>query len=152
MGDGAALLLPVVPAVGGLSRRALELGPQAADAFETVLRRVDELDFGTPHSSAVFYSGPGQGSLAREFAEATGRFTIEMTEGGKALMADTLFQGLSPTEQFRVWQRASEHFARSASGAVHAFLRGARSDRTFRAIEEPILRAMKKVHRYVYRF
>jgi hypothetical protein len=148
--------LTPLPRVAGASpgAAALATGPSrgTADAFQTTLRKVETLDFSTGNSRAVFYSGPGQWERARTFAERTGRQTIEMTRGGRALEADTLFQSLSPNEQFLVWQHASAFFARGTSGEVTAFLRGARPERTFRTIEEPILRANPAVYRYIYRY
>jgi len=129
-------------------------GPGAAGegAFAAVLRKVDTLDFGTPASKAVFYSGPGQGVRATLFAGRINGMTIEMTAGGRTLAADPLFQSLSPAEQFLVWQRASTPFAEGAAGAVNAFIRGSRPDRTFRAIEEPIVTVNPSVYRYIYHY
>src|SRR2546421_12020957 len=97
-------------------------------------------------NKAFFYSGPGQGARAAAFAERTGGMTIDMTAGGRALSADPLFQSLSPGEQFQVWQRASVPFAEGASGQINALIRGARPDRTFRTLEEPILNTNPNVY------
>ena len=121
-------------------------------AFESMLQKVETLDFSTPRNGAVFYSGPGQGARAGAFAERTGGMTIEMTPGGKALASDPVFQSLSPTEQYQVWQKASTPFARGASGRVNAFIQGARPTGTFRTIEEPIIRESIEVNKTTYHY
>jgi RHS repeat-associated protein len=149
----ASLGLGIYRAGASLARSAgAKSAAPAPDAFQATLRKVETLDFHTGQSRAVFYSGPGQGARAQAFAERTGRQTIEMTPGGRALAADPVFQSLSPNEQFLVWQRASTPFARGASGEVTAFLKGARPERTFRAIEEHILRANTNVYKYNYKY
>lgn len=120
--------------------------------LDSMFQKVDSLDFSTPQNKAVFYSGPGQGARANAFAERTGRMTIEMTPGGRSLSTDSAFQALSPAEQFQVWQRASTPFAEGASGHINAFIRGARPDRTFRTIEEPLLKANPSVFRSTYHY
>ena len=120
--------------------------------LQTMLDRVSTLDFRTPPNKAIFYSGPGQGVRATAFAERIGGMTIEMTSGGRALAADALFQSLSTTEQFLVWQRASRPFAEGACGQINAFIRGARPDRTFRSIEEPLLNANPNIYRSTYHY
>jgi hypothetical protein len=124
----------------------------SSNAFESLMQHVDTLDFRTPMNSAVFYSGPGQGARASAFAQITDRATIEMTHGGKALAGNSAFQSLSPAEQFQVWQKASVHFAEQSSGKIHAFLNGARPDRTFMSIEKPILDANKNVYSQIYHY
>ena len=126
--------------------------PKSMSNYDRMLQKIEKLDFTTPANKAVFYSGPGQGVRANAFAQQTGGMTIEMTFGGRALVADPIFQSLSPAEQFKVWQRASEPFAKSASGSINAFIRGAKPDRTFRTIEEPILRANANIFRYIYHY
>jgi hypothetical protein len=120
--------------------------------FESMLTKVKALDFSTTPNKAVFYSGPGQGVRATAFAKRTGGMTIEMTAGGRALAADPVFQALSPAEQFKIWQSASTPFANEASGGINAFIRGALPDRTFRSIEEPLLRANSGVFKSTYHY
>jgi RHS repeat-associated protein len=131
-----------------------ELAPDllAADdtAFTSTINKVSTLDFSTSPNGAVFYSGPGQGAKAAAFANQTGRMTIEMTPGGQQLMADPVFQSLSPAQQYHVWQAASTPFAQGASGSVNVFANGARATGTFRTIEEPILTANPNVFKYTY--
>jgi RHS repeat-associated protein len=135
-----------------LARAGLGCASEGTTSLETMLEKVGTLDFSTPANKAVFYSGPAQGTRAAAFAERTGSMTIEMTSGGRAMIADPLFQSLSPAEQFQVWQRASASFAEGAAGRVNAFIRGARPDRTFRSLEEPILDANSKVDQYIYHY
>jgi RHS repeat-associated protein len=122
------------------------------DLFESMLRKVDELDFSTPHNKAVFYSGPGQYEKAAAFAKRTNGMTIEMTDGGKRLLSDPLFQLLSPEQQYKVWEKASVSFASKASGKIDAFIEGARPNRTFRMREEPKLKENKNVNKYIYHY
>ena len=98
----------------------------------------------------MFYSGKGNYERATQYAISTGKKTIEMTEGGKTLLSDPLFQSLSRNQQRQIWVKASTPFAESASGRINAFINGARADRTFRTIEEPILRRSRKVYGYKY--
>lgn len=94
----------------------------------------------------------GQGMRAAAFAESTGRSTIEMTKGGRALMSDPIFLLLSPEEQYQVWQKASIPFAEGAKGHINAFINGARSNGTFRAIEEVILEQNIDVYQTTYHY
>lgn len=128
------------------------LAANGGGEFESMMGKVGTLDFSTPANKAIFYSGPGQGARAAAFAERTGGMTIEMTAGGRALAADPVFQSLSPAQQFQIWQRASTSFAEGASGGMNAFIGGARPDRTFRTIEEPILNANPNVYRSTYHY
>jgi len=113
--------------------------------YQRVLNRLDSLDFSTPTGKAIFYSGPDQGKAAIQFARATGGQTLEMTPGGRALLADPDYLMLSTAQRDFLWQRASARFAAQASGEVRAFVRGARQNRTYRSIEEPVLRTNPKV-------
>ncbi|MGD9897411.1 MAG: hypothetical protein AB7T14_10105, partial [Candidatus Methylacidiphilaceae bacterium] len=51
--------------------------------FESMLAKVDQLDFSTAPNKAVFYSGPGQGAQIIIYAEHIGATTIEMRPGGR---------------------------------------------------------------------
>lgn len=137
--------------VGDAASAAERLAAEES-AFDSTLNKVKTLDFSTPPSGAVFYSGPGQGARAAAFAERTGGMTIEMTQGGRQLMADPVFQSLSPSQQYQVWQAASTPFAQGASGGVNAFINGARATGTFRTIEEPIFTANPNVFKYTYHY
>jgi hypothetical protein len=128
-----------------------ELGT-ADTAFSSTINKVGTLDFSTPANGAVFYSGPGQGATAAAFAQQSGGMTIEMTPGGQQLMADPVFQSLSPSQQYQVWQAASVPFAQGASGGINAFINGARTTGTFRTIEEPILNANPNVFKSTYHY
>lgn len=115
---------------GGIFARFTELLAAEESAFTSTFNKVGTLDFSTPPNGAVFYSGPGQGARAAAFAERTGGMIIEMTPGGQQLMADPVFQSLSPGQQYQVWQAASTPFAQDASGGVNAFINGARATGT----------------------
>ncbi|MDD2744467.1 MAG: hypothetical protein PHV02_19575 [Rhodocyclaceae bacterium] len=125
---------------------------KSASPFESMLQKVESLDFSTPRNGAVFYSGPGQGTRASAFAERTGSMTIEMTPGGKALASDPVFQSLSPAEQYQVWKKASTPFAEGVSGHVNAFIKGARPTGTFRTVEEGIIRDSSDVTKTTYHY
>ena len=124
---------------------AAELTP-----FETMLAKVDELDFSTPRNGAVFYSGPGQGMRAASFAERTGGMTIDMTSGGQWLREN--LGVFSRAEQDLIWQKASTPFAEGASGRINAFINGANPERAFRTIEEPILNVNQNVWKSTYHY
>lgn len=141
------------PAIGENSDfRRCTLTAKTVSPFESMMAKVDMLDFSTPANKAIFYSGPGQGLRATAFAERTGGMTIEMTTGGRALAADSVFRSLAPAEQFRIWQSASTPFANGASGRINVFIRSARADRTFRTIEEPLLNANPNVFKSTYHY
>lgn len=89
---------------------------------------------GTATDQAVFWSGRNGAnfSAATDFAESTGRLTLEMTPGGRALPAfSDSTRGL--------WESASRSFAQEASGTVNAFTVGARPGSVFNTIEKPAL-------------
>jgi hypothetical protein len=133
----------------GLSKAGAGAAANSDDAFQTMLRRVETLDFSTGPGQAVFYSGAGQAARAEAFARATGRLTIGMTRGGQDLANDAMFQALSPMQQDFIWKRASAPFARGASGVIHAFVKGARAERVFRSVEEPILLRNRSVYQLI---
>jgi hypothetical protein len=159
LADPNGMAIPKARIAGDLSGQVAlaallgKTGWSAADSdFARMSRKIDSFDFSTPMDKAVFYSGPGQGARATTFAKATGGMTIEMTPGGQAMMADPLFQSLSPTEQFRSWQQASTPFAAGASGTINAFIKGARNDRTFRTIEEPLIDANQNINQQILHY
>jgi RHS repeat-associated protein len=149
MEEGNAALsesAPAAPATAAASAAAEDT------AFSSTLNKVGTLDFSTPPNGAVFYSGAGQGAKAAAFAEQSGGMTIEMTQGGQDLMADPVFQTLSPGQQYQIWQAASTPFAQGASGSINAFINGARTTGTFRTIEEPILNVNPNVFKSTYHY
>lgn len=130
----------------------LEKAIEAQWVAHSMRKQVRVLDFSTPPNKAVFYSGPGQGSRATAFAERIGGMTIEMTPGGRVLSSNPAFRSLDPAQQFKIWQTASTKYAENAKGKVNAFIKGARPDRTFRSIEEPILRVNPNVYQIEYHY
>jgi RHS repeat-associated protein len=104
-------------------------------------------DFTTPRNGAVLWTGYKQGNqtAAMEWAKANGKFTIEMTPGGKWLDSLNLYGPNSPVtanEASALWKVASEQFVAGASGRVNAFTRGTSVDpsKTFYGVELPGLR------------
>jgi YD repeat-containing protein len=88
----------------------------------------------TATDQAVFWSGR-QGAnfaAAREFAEGSGRLTLEMTPGGQALPAFS--DATRP-----LWEAASRDFAGGASGTVNAFTAGSRANSIWNTIEKSAL-------------
>ncbi|MDO8540341.1 MAG: LamG-like jellyroll fold domain-containing protein [Opitutaceae bacterium] len=120
--------------------------------LQSTIQWVGTLDFSTPPNMAIFYSGQGQGARAASLAASTGGITIDKTVGGRALLADPVFQSLSRADKDVIWQRASVPFAQGASGRINAFIRGADPARTFRMIEEPILKSNHNVFRSIYHY
>ena len=139
-GDSASLFGPLAGLVAA----------ESPSAFESMLQKVDTLNFSTPRNGAVFYSGPGQGARATAFAERTGGMTIEMTPGGRYLSEN--LSGFTRAQQDLIWQRASTPFAEGASGRINAFIKGADPSRTFRTIEEPLLDLNSDVIRSIYHY
>ena len=144
LGGWAAL----APARAAVEAIASTTSSSEINPFETMLAKVDELDFSTPRNGAVFYSGPGQGIRAASFATRTGGMTIDMTSGGQWLREN--LDALSRAEQDLIWKRASIPFAKGASGKINAFIHGASPERAFRTIEEPILNANPNVYNSTY--
>ncbi len=91
---------------------------------------------------------------AEKFAQAKGKFTLEMTPGGKWLDQQDLFGPGSPltrAEGRLVWAKLSERFAVNASGEVNAFAFGAKSTSIFEVTEYPTIKASKKVQSVILR-
>ncbi|MBK8870070.1 MAG: hypothetical protein IPN19_03220 [Elusimicrobia bacterium] len=91
---------------------------------------------------------------AEKFAQAKGKFTLEMTPGGKWLDQQDLFGPESPltrAEGRLVWAKLSERFAVNASGEVNAFASGAKSTSIFEVTEYPTIKASKKVQSVILR-
>jgi len=140
-----------LPGVTGLGK-----GYKAVNHADDLLRQVRRADFSTPRNGAVFWTGfhEGNQSAAMGWAEANGKFTIEMTQGGKWLNDLNLFGPGSPissAEADMIWREASKMFAGGASGYATAFTRGTYTDanRGFYGLELPILK--QDVHKIVYR-
>jgi hypothetical protein len=81
---------------------------------------VHNCDVGDLAKERVFWTGGRAAQdAAREFAERTGRETLEMTDEGQRVKQIT--EGLHPDEAQRFWESASERFAQGTSGDVHVF-------------------------------
>jgi RHS repeat-associated protein len=105
------------------------------------LRLVQHLDVSTGENQAVFYSGEGNRALAEAFAQANGKLTLEMTEGGGFLDQLGLFdaEGLTFSEAKEVWAALSQQFAAGASGTAVGFVEGASPTGIFTTVEYPTL-------------
>jgi hypothetical protein len=119
--------------------------------FDRAYQLASSLDFATAPNAGVFYSGPGNRALALNFARRTARMPIDFTPGGRALEALDLYSNLPSRRADLVWARASEQYANGVSGTVNLFIRGARRERVFRLIEDPILDNNRNVIRRLYR-
>ena len=94
-------------AAGLMMGGTFEAGPIVSAeeaAFQSMLAKVDTLDFSTPPNAAIFYSGPGNYLKATSFAEQSGgaNMTIEMTAGGQQLLSDPDFQSLNRDQQYEI--------------------------------------------------
>ena len=125
---------------------------KGAGALDDILTQLSHADFATTNNGAVFWTGYQQGNkaAAMKWAAENGKFTIEMTPGGKWLEGLDLYGAKSPVsiEQADfIWSAASEHFTWGASGHVNAFTHGTgfSQSATFYGKELPILRINPKV-------
>ena len=119
--------------------------------WDEIYQSVENLDFSTQPDKAVFYSGPGNRRLALEYAELHGATPIDFTVGGQHLESLNLLSQMSFARSDLIWMRASEKFAKGASGKITLFVRGSLPNRIFRKIEEPALRLNFNVTRWQYR-
>ncbi len=138
--------------VGRLLPRAVTSGSD--EAFNAIMRQVEQVDVNTQSSGTVFWSGYAQGNqaAAMKWAQATGRSTIEMTPGGRWLTSLNLYEPnspLTPSQTSAVWRRLSQRFAQGAQGEASAFLRGTtfEPDSTFYGTELPALYGNPRVPR-----
>jgi hypothetical protein len=122
-----------------------------AKDFAYYMKKVDSLDVSTQPNKAVFYSGPGNRELAEAFAEKAGKTTLEMTNGGKWLQNENLYNSLTTNQADMVWGRLSERYAQKASGEINLFIKGANPERTFMKYEKPILDNNLDIYKYIYR-
>jgi RHS repeat-associated protein len=135
--------VPVVGTVADAARTA-----RNSSQLTRYLKKVEALDVGTPINGAVFYSGPGNRALAEEFARGNGRYTLEMTPGGKWLDDQALFGPNSPMsvdDAIRVWSRLSQRFSQQASGVAVGFVSRSRSGSVFNSVEYPELLANPRI-------
>ena len=132
-------LLPIIP-----SPRLFKAGAELLEHGDDALRLADD----AKDLERVFWSGPGNQDAAREFAERTGRTTLEMTPEGKAI--EQLTKDMPWEEAKPIWEKASRDFACGASGCVHAFVDGARPEGVWNRIELPALRENPNVTGITY--
>lgn len=135
-----------------LGLAACKLTGEQKHLHETALASVGTMDFSTGKNKAVFYSGPGNRDRAMTFAERTGARPIDNTPGGQHLTSLKLYDRLPSEKADEVWAAASKQYASGASGEVNVFAKGARPDRVFRTIEEPILKDSGLVEKWVFHF
>ena len=111
-------------------------------AFKFYSDLAGKVDVSTKPNTATFWSGPGNQTLAANFAELNGKTTLEMTKGGKLFDTLRLFDQGSPltgNQAAAVWKILSQRYAEQASGTTFAFVDGARSTSIFNTIELPAL-------------
>ncbi|HET8941682.1 MAG TPA: RHS repeat-associated core domain-containing protein [Rudaea sp.] len=127
-----------------------DLHPKRANkaVFDFYRAAVEKADVDTLPNTATFYSGPGNRVRAEQFARNNGWTTLEQTPGGSWLDNRMLFgpsSPLSPGQATLIWGRLSQRYAEGASGTVVGFVKGARPNRTFNAVEYPELLENPKV-------
>lgn len=81
----------------------------------------------TFESVSVFWSGVQNRTAAEAFAQVEGRLTLNVTQAGRKLLE----RGASLSE----WQSLSDTASRTASGQVHAFVRGAEASSVWNRTE-----------------
>ncbi len=135
-------------ALNNLARLSAYTGRSA----DEIIKQVQSADFSTPKDCAVFWTGYrlGNQATAKKWAAENGKFTIDMTPGGKWLNSLDLYGKNSPVtieQADAIWRVASIKFAWGASGKVSAFTRGTsyNKDTMFYGIELPILRSNPNV-------
>lgn len=112
------------------------------DAFDYYMDLVETLDVSTAPNTATFYSGPGNRTLAEDFAKVNGKMTLEITPGGAYLDDLKLFEVGSPLtkeEATNVWARLSARYAQNASGNTYGFVNGSWPESIFNTVEYPEL-------------
>lgn len=130
----AAAVVEVGLLSGGLGRGSAVRAGVAAGApenpsFNSIMRQVEKVDVSTPRDGAVFWTGYERGNqtAAMKWAAANGKYTIEMTPGGRWLNSLDLYGPnslLTRAQADAAWVRMSERFTEGASGHVNAFTRG----------------------------
>jgi hypothetical protein len=107
--------------------------------FDKAMNIAQKGNFIAGKDSSIFYSGPGNMEKALNYAAKTGKKTIEMTDGGKALNNMDLYKKLGPDLGDKIWKEASSNYAKSAEGVVHKFIKGAQEGRVYKSVEKPLL-------------
>lgn len=80
-----------------------------------------------------------------------GKYTLEMTPGGRYLDALKLFDRYSTKNAILPWKKLSARFANEASGTVSIFANMPRLTSIFSSIELPILETNPNVSAIVYK-
>jgi len=112
-------------------------------AYDNTMK--SRLDTTTPPNGAVFWSG----DAGRMAAEASGKVTLNVTQGGKFAIANAGKKAFWH-DQKTYYVALSEGMARNASGEVHAYLtNGIKPGTIFNDFELPLLKANPKVTRIV---
>ena len=126
----------------------------SGSSFDDLMKQVNKADISTPKDGAVFWTGYRQGNqkVAMEFAEQNGKFTIEMTDGGKWLDSMDLYGKSSPVtraEADLLWKRMSERYASQATGKAHVINKGVpyNPDSVLNSTELPILKANQELNK-----
>lgn len=135
--------LPAVFSVKGLAKTISKHSGGDEGAYRMYKLFAEKVDVSTARDGAVVYSGRGNRELAEAFARDHGKKTLEMTKGGAMLDAQNLFgdaNSLSFWQARDVWSTISQRYADGASGSVVGFVKGARPDGIFNAIEDPAFR------------
>ena len=124
--------------------------PQKQRAME-LLAHIETLEFNTPRDEALFYSGRYQDKSNHERAlEYLGQnpnaVAVDKTPGGEFLLSQgDLYAELGPQLADAVWMKASQMYAKNASGKVTLFVQGASPERVFYKVEKPILECCPEV-------
>ncbi len=113
--------------------------------YESAMKIAKTGNFQAGKDSAIFYSGQGIMGKATNFAERTGKKTIELTDAGSVLDKMHLYKNLGPDLADKIWKEASTNYAKSAEGIVHKFIQGHQQGRVYQSIEKPILKNNSKV-------
>jgi RHS repeat-associated protein/uncharacterized repeat protein (TIGR01451 family) len=112
---------------------------------------VDLVDIFTAPGTAVFYSGGNSADAAQKFARQSGKFTIDMTPGGKWLTDyGDLRNIFDPKTSNSIWSRISQRFAQNASGEVFVFLDNPRADGVWNTVEKEALEKNPRVTKITY--
>lgn len=140
-------------AIGKVAEGLGTFGKVGGGAFDDIMSQVTHADFSTPNNGAVFWTGYQQGNkaTAMQWAAENGKYTIEMTPGGKWLEGLDLYGGASSVSRSQadmIWQAASGEFSWGASGHANAFTFGTEFSQTatFYGKELPILRQNPNVN------
>jgi len=113
---------------------------------------IEKLNVSTDINKAYFYSGNNGINRANAmfFARMNGGKTIDMTQGGKWLMQEKVYQRLSDSTGDKLWQGLSTRYAQEAKGDVRIFAYNANPSRVLYSTEIPLLRSNPNVTGIIY--